>query len=297
MYENENKLNLDENTMIDEDVDSLEMLDSEDLQVKRLNRICNVFILILCCISAYLLNLDIFFEQVMFFILICSGVVIPLIFGMLTLLYKKIDVPKFKIILILLKKSALYLLFFFLWILFWGGLLNNFDYALMTINIIISFVSWILLVYIGMIVFALSLIFYNLKTSIKESKLDKNVVVNLDTVKVVPIIMVLILQVCFVLSMLFGIVLDISYILDNAIILFSSSFTYGLQLIIVVLGIVSAIFDIKLKEVYKYVAKSLLVTILFLFGPLSIVIIPLMFITVLIGMVFGTVLNFIFKRR
>ena len=151
--------------------------------------------------------------------------------------------------------------------------------------------------YIGMIVFALSLIFYNLKTSIKESKLDKNVVVNLDTVKVVPVIMVLILQVCFVLSMLFGIVLDISYILDNAIILFSSSFTYGLQLIIVVLGIVSAIFDIKLKEIYKYVAKSLLVTILFLFGPLSIVIIPLMFIAVLIGMVFGTVLNFIFKRR
>lgn len=125
MYKNE--LNSDEDTIIDEDTDSLKILDIEDLQIKRLNTMCNVLIVILCCIGAYLLNLDIFFEQVMFFILICSGVAIPLIFGMLTLLYKKIDVPKFKIILILLKKSALYLLFFFLWILFLGGLLNNFD--------------------------------------------------------------------------------------------------------------------------------------------------------------------------
>lgn len=87
MYKNE--LNSDEDTIIDEDTDSLKILDIEDLQIKRLNTMCNVLIVILCCIGAYLLNLDIFFEQVMFFILICSGVAIPLIFGMLTLLYKK----------------------------------------------------------------------------------------------------------------------------------------------------------------------------------------------------------------
>lgn len=289
---------IDENVEINaEDIDYVdgeEMKNFEELKLKGLNIIFNIVLVITCYISSFMFCVKHLYKLGFKLLLINSIVIVPLMFVILAVSYKKIESANFKILKSVVSKVVIYLFFNLLSLMFWMAIFKFESYKLILPFTGIVLILLVLMVHIGSIASTLSVILYNLEKEKKESMIDGKVVLNVNIMKVVPIIFLFALQLLVVLNTVRGASTGSMFVVTSSARLLSIGLTYGISLVVALIGLVAGIFNINIKEVYKYVLLS---TFLGLFWSYAIIpiFIPIVYLHVLIGVAFGWVLNLITK--
>lgn len=289
---------INEDVKIDiEEFDSFndgEEINLEDLKLKGLNIACSLFVIVICYIVSFLLCNKALYVYGFKLLLINSSVIIPFMFVFLTMSYKKIGVLNIDIIKSILKKILLYLVFSVVSILFWATVLDLDSYKLVPelIEIVVCFSA--VAVNTGSIASILAVLLYNLEKDKNESKVNEKVVLNVDIIKVIPVIFVFGLELFVVINIIMGLLLDNTEMMQSCIRLLSVGLTGIVSLIVALQGLVAGLFNINLKEVYKYVLLSMILGLSWSCMIVSKFIL-MSLASVLIGMVFGYIINLIVR--